>query len=84
MLEAYIVLGEVASTERKDMECIFNTIMPSDCDGDVFDFVREKTGCPFETFSVYPLLDFCEACNDQDIVNMDDFWMGYFFKATTK
>ena len=69
-METYILALNLENGERKDLECIEGNVYAS------YDELREKVGFLAKEINIYPLTDFMDACNDQEIA-LDEIWVGY-------
>lgn len=69
-MKTYILTLNLDNGERKDLECIEGNVYAS------YDELREKVGFLAKEINIYPLTDFMDACNDQEIA-LDEIWIGY-------
>lgn len=69
-MKTYILALNLKNGERKDLECIEGNVYAS------YEELREKVGSLAKEINIYPLTDFMDACNDQEIV-LDAIWVGY-------
>ena len=69
-MKTYILTLNFENGERKDLECIEGNVYAS------YEELREKVGSLAKEINIYPLTDFMDACNDQEIA-LDEIWIGY-------
>lgn len=69
-MKTYILTLNLENGERKDLECIEGNVYAS------YEELREKVGSLAKEINIYPLTDFMDACNDQEIA-LDEIWVGY-------
>lgn len=69
-MKTYILALNLENGERKDLECIEGNVYAS------YEELREKVGSLAKEINIYPLTDFMDACNDQEIA-LDEIWVGY-------
>lgn len=69
-MKTYILTLNIENGERKDLECIEGNVYAS------YEELREKVGSLAKEINIYPLTDFMDACNDQEIA-LDEIWVGY-------
>lgn len=69
-MKTYVLTLNINNGERKDLECIEGNVYAS------YDELREKVGFLAKEINIYPLTDFMDACNDQEIA-LDEIWICY-------
>lgn len=69
-MKTYILTLNLENGERKDLECIEGNVYAS------YEELREKVGSLAKEINIYPLTDFMDACNDQEIA-LDEIFVGY-------
>ena len=66
--KTHIVLFNVEITQRRMAENIEG--MSFNCFGDIVDAIKS------ENFTIWPITDFMDACNNQEI-DLENFWISY-------
>lgn len=69
-MKTYILALNIANGEREDLERIEGNVYTS------YEELREKVGSLAKEINIYPLTDFMDACNNQEIA-LDEIWVGY-------
>ena len=69
-MKTYILALNVENGDRKDLECIEGNVYAS------YDELREKVGFLAKEINIFPLTDFMDACNNQEVA-LDETWISY-------